>query len=350
VKFVDTCEVKVVAGNGGNGVVAFRREKFVPHGGPSGGDGGDGANIVFQVDPGLGTLLDLTYSHTLRAPNGGNGQGKDKYGRAGEDLICRVPLGTQVFNAETGRLVVDLDQLDASAIVAKGGRGGRGNIHFASSFDRAPRRAEPGEPGEEKKLRLELKVMADVGIVGYPNVGKSTFIRACSRARPKVADYPFTTLVPHLGVVSVGEESSFVLADIPGLVPGASEGVGLGLRFLKHVERTRALLHLVSLDPGEGRDPVADYEATLKEMKKFAPELAERPTVVAMSKADLTDVREAYAKLKTRFKRKKIELRLVSAATGEGVKELTRELFAIVAEARRDAGVLAVPVRLKKRR
>jgi GTPase len=340
VKFVDTCEVKVVAGNGGNGVIAFRREKFVPHGGPSGGDGGEGGSVVFQVDPGLGTLLDLTYSHTLRAPNGGNGQGKDKYGRAGEDLVCRVPLGTQVFDASTGELVVDLDALDASAVVARGGRGGRGNIHFATPYDRAPRRAEPGESGEERALRLELKVMADAGIVGFPNVGKSTFIRACSRARPKVADYPFTTLVPHLGVVSVGDgkgESSFVLADIPGLLPGASEGVGLGLRFLKHVERTRALLHLVSLYPGEdGRDPVADYEATLKEMRKFAPDLARRPTVVAMSKADITEVRDAYPKVRARFKRKKVDLRLVSAATGEGVKELTNELFALVEEAKRE--------------
>jgi GTP-binding protein len=334
VKFVDSCEVKVVAGNGGNGAVAFRREKFVPHGGPSGGDGGHGASVVFRVDPGLGTLLDLTYAHTLRAPDGQNGQGKDKYGRAGEDLVCRVPVGTQVYDATTGALVHDLDRLDASAVVARGGRGGRGNIHFATPYDRAPRRAEPGEPGEEKTLRLELKVMADVGIVGFPNVGKSTFIRACSRARPKVADYPFTTLVPHLGVVSVGEEASFVLADIPGLVPGASEGVGLGLRFLKHVERTRALLHLVSLDPGEGREPLADYEATLNEMKAFAPELAARPTVVALSKADVTEVREAYPKLRSLFKKKKIDLRLVSAATGEGVKELTRELYALLGKGR----------------
>jgi GTPase len=330
VKFVDSCEVKVIAGNGGNGVVAFRREKFVPHGGPAGGDGGHGASVVFAVDPGLGTLLDLTYAHTLRAPNGGNGQGKDKYGRGGEDFVCRVPLGTQVFDVDTGKMIVDLNAVDSTFVVARGGRGGRGNIHFATSYDRAPRRAEAGEPGEEKKLRLELKVMADVGIVGFPNVGKSTFIRACSRARPKVADYPFTTLVPHLGVVSVGEESSFVMADIPGLIPGASEGAGLGLRFLKHVERTRALLHLITLDPSEGRDPVSDYAATLAEMRKFAPELARRPTVVAMSKADLTDVREAYPKLRASFKRKKIDLRLVSAATGEGVKELTRELFLLL--------------------
>jgi len=330
VKFVDSCEVKVVAGNGGNGVVAFRREKFVPHGGPSGGDGGQGGSVVFAVDPGLGTLLDLTYAHTLRAPHGGNGQGKDKYGRGGEDLVCRVPLGTQVFDAATGVLLFDLDATDSKVVVAHGGRGGRGNIHFATPYDRAPRRAEPGEPGEEKKLRLELKVMADVGIVGFPNVGKSTFIRACSRARPKVADYPFTTLVPHLGVVSVGEEASFVLADIPGLIPGASEGAGLGLRFLKHVERTRALLHLVTLDPGEGRDPVADYVATLAEMRKYAPELAHRPTIVAMSKADLTEVREAYPAARARFKRKKIDLHLVSAATGAGVRELIIELYALV--------------------
>ena len=329
-KFVDSCEVKVVAGSGGDGAVAFRREKFVPHGGPSGGDGGHGGSVVFQVDPGLGTLLDLTYAHTLRAPDGENGQGKDKYGRAGEDLVCRVPLGTQAFDATTGALVVDLDRVDASAVVARGGRGGRGNIHFATPYDRAPRRAEPGEPGEERKLRLELKVMADVGIVGFPNVGKSTFIRACSRARPKVADYPFTTLVPHLGVVSVGEEASFVLADIPGLVPGASAGVGLGLRFLKHVERTRALLHLVSIDPGEGRDPVKDYEATLQELRAFAPDLVRRPAVVAMTKADLTHVREAYAKVRARFKRKKVDLRLVSAATGEGVEELARELYTLL--------------------
>jgi GTPase len=334
VKFVDTCEVRVVAGKGGNGVVAFRREKFVPHGGPSGGDGGHGGSVIFEVDTGLLTLLDLTHARALRAEAGGNGEGKDCYGRAGRDLVWRVPLGTEIYDKETGALLFDLDSPDARAVVARGGRGGRGNIHFATPFDRAPRRAEPGEAGEEKVLRLELKVMADVGIIGFPNVGKSTFIRACSRARPKVADYPFTTLVPHLGVVSVGEEESFVLADIPGLVPGAADGIGLGLRFLKHVERTRALLHLVTLDSGEGRDPLADYEATLKELRAYAPDLAGRPSVVAMSKADVTEVREAYPKVKARFKKKKVDLRLVSAVTGEGVQAITRELYDLVSRGR----------------
>jgi GTP-binding protein len=330
VKFVDSCEVKVVAGRGGNGAVAFRREKFVPFGGPAGGDGGRGGDVVLRVDPGLSTLLDLIYSHTLRAEDGENGQGKDCYGHAGEDLICRVPVGTEVHDAESGALLVDLTGASKDTVIARGGRGGRGNIHFATPHDRAPRRAEPGEAGEERALRLELKVMADVGLLGFPNVGKSTFIRACSKARPKVADYPFTTLVPHLGVVRVGEESSFVLADIPGLIPGAAEGAGLGLRFLKHVERTRALLHLVSLDEGEGREPVADYDALLRELKRFDPGLAKRPTLVALSKADITEVRDAYPKLKARFKRKKIDLHLVSAATGEGVRELVYALAALI--------------------
>jgi GTP-binding protein len=330
VKFVDSCEIKVVAGKGGNGAVAFRREKFVPFGGPAGGDGGRGGDIVLRVDPGLTTLLDLIYAHTLRADDGENGQGKDCYGHAGKDLVCRVPAGTEVHDSATGELLFDLTESTEDTVIARGGRGGRGNIHFATAQDRAPRRAEPGEQGEERALRLELKVMADVGLLGFPNVGKSTFIRACSKARPKVADYPFTTLIPHLGVVRVGEESSFVLADIPGLIPGAADGAGLGLRFLKHVERTRALLHLVSLDEGEGRDPVSDYDALLKELKKFDPALAKRPTLVALSKADITEVRDAYPKLKARFKRKKIDLHLVSAATGEGVRELVYALAEMI--------------------
>jgi GTP-binding protein len=330
VKFVDSCNVDLVAGSGGNGVVAFRREKFVPFGGPAGGDGGRGADIVFVADEGMSTLLDLTYGRTIRGKHGEHGQGADCYGRAATEVLVRVPVGTQVFDRDSGELLHDLDEAKKRIVVARGGKGGRGNIHFATSFDRAPRRAEPGEPGQELKLRLELKVMADVGLLGFPNVGKSTFIRAVSRAQPKVADYPFTTLTPHLGMVRVGDEASFVLADIPGLIPGASEGAGLGHRFLKHVERCRALLHLITLDATEDREPMADYEALRLELEKFDPELASRPQIVAMTKADLPEVQEAYAKLRPKFAKKKIDLKLISSATGQGVKELAIDLYKLV--------------------
>lgn len=331
VKFVDSCEVDVVAGKGGNGSIAFRREKFVPFGGPSGGDGGRGGDVIFVADEGLSTLLDLTYGRALRAEHGEHGQGKDCYGRAGKDLVVRVPVGTQVFDRETGEQLFDIDTRGTKVVIAAGGKGGRGNIHFATPYDRAPRRAEPGELGEELKLRLELKVMADVGLLGFPNVGKSTFIRACSRAQPKVADYPFTTLTPHLGVVRVGDEATFVLADIPGLIPGAAEGAGLGHRFLKHVERCRALLHLVTFDPTEGREPLADYDALRLELEKFDPELAKRPELVVLSKSDIPEVREAYEDLKKTFaKKRKVDLHIVSAATGDGVRETTIALWRMV--------------------
>ena len=326
-KFVDSCEIKVIAGTGGNGCIAFRREKYVPFGGPAGGDGGRGGNVVFVGDSGRTTLLDVALTRTLVAESGEHGRGKDQYGKGGSDRVVRLPVGTQGFDKETNALLFDVDADGKEVVVARGGRGGRGNIHFASPVERAPRRAEPGEAGEERTLRLELKVMADVGLLGFPNVGKSTFIRAVSRARPKVADYPFTTLVPHLGVVAVGEESNFVLADIPGLLPGAAEGVGLGTRFLKHVERTRALLHLVTLDPTEGRDPVVDFDALMVELGKFDPALAARPQVVAMSKADLPDVREAWTAVREQFAERGVELRLVSAATGEGVQETLNLLW-----------------------
>ena len=329
-KFVDSCRVDLIAGTGGNGSVAFRREKFVPFGGPSGGDGGRGADIIFVADSGLSTLLDLTYGRTLRGEFGEHGQGADCYGKAAKPFLVRVPVGTQVFDRETDQLLFDIDTPGAKIVVARGGKGGRGNIHFATPYDRAPRRSEPGEPGQELKLRLELKVMADVGLLGFPNVGKSTFIRAVSRATPKVADYPFTTLTPSLGVVRVGDEATFVLADIPGLIPGAADGAGLGHRFLKHVERCRALLHLVTLDPTEDREPLADYDALRLELQKFDPELSKRPQIVALSKADITEVREAYPALKAAFKKKKVDLRLVSAATGEGMKDLSRDLYKLV--------------------
>jgi GTP-binding protein len=335
-RFVDSCEVRIVAGAGGNGCVAFRREKYIPYGGPAGGDGGKGGDVVFITDPGLSTLLDVSYQHTLAAKRGEHGMGKDCYGKAAPDLEVRVPVGTQVIDKATGKMLFDLVAAETRTIVARGGKGGRGNMHFATPHDRAPRRAEPGEPGEELDVRLELKVMADVGLLGFPNVGKSTFIRAVSRARPKVADYPFTTLTPHLGVASLDGERNVVLADIPGLIPGAASGAGLGIQFLKHVERTRALLHLITLDPGAGRDPVKDYTAILKELKAFSPELATRPQVVALSKADVPEVRAVFPKLKTAFKRKKIELHLVSAATGEGVREV---MFALAKVAFSEARV-----------
>jgi GTP-binding protein len=275
----------------------------------------------------MSSLLDLAYQHTLKAKPGEHGRGSDQYGRGGEDLVVRVPVGTQIFEKASGKLLFDLAEPNTNTVVARGGKGGRGNIHFATPYDRAPRRAEPGEEGVAIDARFELKVMADVGLLGFPNAGKSTFIRAVSRARPKVADYPFTTLVPHLGVVAVDEDRNFVIADIPGLIPGASEGAGLGIQFLKHVERTRALLHLITVDPAEDRDPMKDYVALRAELKKFDPKLAKRPEVVALSKADLTEVRDAYPKLKKAFAKKKIPLFLLSAATGDGVREVLEALW-----------------------
>lgn len=342
-KFVDSSVVSVIAGKGGNGCVAFRREKFVPFGGPAGGDGGRGGDVVFVTDPGLSTLLDFTHARIIRAESGEPGQGKDCYGRGAEDRVVRVPIGTQVFDVATNALICDLDSLGSRFVVAKGGRGGRGNIHFATSDDRAPRRAEPGEEGQEREVRLELKVMADVGLLGFPNVGKSTFIRAVSAARPKVADYPFTTLVPHLGVVRVDEDSTFVMADIPGLIPGASEGAGLGIRFLKHVERTRALLHLLTLDPGEDRDPVRDYQVLMSELEHFDPTLAKRPMIVALNQADRTDIREAYPEVKKKLARLGVDVRLISAVTGEGVRELVFDLFKLIQGGEQAEDVISSP-------
>jgi GTPase len=330
-RFIDECTLRVEAGDGGNGAIAFRREKFVPFGGPAGGDGGRGGDVVLVVDTGLGTLYDLTHRRVIRASAGENGGGKDRYGRSGEDAEVRVPLGTIVVDAENQEKLCELTRPGERMVIAKGGQGGRGNKHFASSVERAPRRAEPGELGEKKALRLELKVMADAGILGFPNVGKSTLVSAVSRARPKVADYPFTTLVPHLGVVSVGDARrglgrSFVLADIPGLIPGASQGTGLGIRFLKHVERTRVLLHLVTLSDEPGRSPIDDYHVIREELGRFNPEMLRRPEIVVMTKADLTDVREAFPKVKAEFEKISIVLRLVSAVTHQGLDDLMHEL------------------------
>jgi GTP-binding protein len=335
-RFIDHCRIRVTAGDGGNGSVAFRREKFEPMGGPSGGDGGKGGDVVFIADRNLSTLQDVTYARLIKAERGEHGMGSDCYGRGGKDQVVRVPLGTQVFDETTGDLIVDFTTDGERMVMARGGRGGRGNIHFASAEERAPRRAEKGEPGEERELRLELKIMADAGLVGFPNVGKSTFVSSVSAARPKIADYPFTTLVPSLGVVDVfgGPRvggTTFVIADIPGLVPGASEGTGLGIEFLKHVERCRVLLHLVTLDPGEERDPVRDWEVLRGELAAFSPELAERPEVVALSQLDRPEVRDAFPTLAARFAKRGIKLHQVSAVTREGLDAAIETLFRAVA-------------------
>lgn len=328
--FVDEVTLAVAGGDGGNGCVAFRREKFVPLGGPSGGDGGRGGSVILEAHHRMSTLLDLRYRKTVQADRGEDGRGKDQFGKAGSDVVIQVPVGTQVFHAESGALLADLEGAHARFVVAEGGRGGRGNIKFATPHDRAPRRAEPGKPGVRSVIRLELKLLADVGIVGFPNVGKSTFIAAVSKARPKVADYPFTTLVPNLGVVSLGSDRTFVVADIPGIIEGAAEGAGLGLRFLKHVERTSVLLHMVSIDPGPDRDPIKDFDALISELGRFEAELVERTMVVAVSKLDLPEAREAFAAVKTEMERRGYAVFGISSATGEGVEPLLLELETIV--------------------
>lgn len=335
-QFVDEVRVRVSAGNGGNGCVAFRREKYVPFGGPSGGDGGRGGDVILEGNEGMSTLLDLRYMRHIRADSGQNGQGKDKYGRAGADKVIRVPVGTQLFDADSGAPLGDVTSHGQQVVVAKGGKGGLGNIHFATSTDRAPRKATSGAEGEARELRMELKVMADVGLLGFPNAGKSTFVAAVSAARPKIADYPFTTLTPKLGMVEIGGGparggTNFVVADIPGLIPGASEGAGLGHRFLKHVERTRVLLHLVSLDHAEDRDPIGDYRALRQELAAFNSELSERPELVALSKADLTDTREAYPDLRERFREELgIELLLLSSVTRDGLDRILQQLGQVI--------------------
>lgn len=319
-QFIDEATLTVVAGNGGNGAVAWRKEAFVPLGGPAGGDGGKGGDVVFEADGNLNTLVEFRFRAKWQAPHGQPGAARDCNGKSGEDLVVRVPPGTQFFDAESKEPLADLTTHGQRWIAVKGGRGGLGNMNFAKPWDQAPRHAQPGIPGEERKLLLSLKLLADVGLLGFPNVGKSTLISVVSRARPKIADYPFTTLVPNLGVVRVDEDKSFVVADIPGLIPGAAKGAGLGIQFLKHVERTRVLLHLLAPDPG--RDIDKDFAAIMKEVKAFSPELASRPMLVAVTKADLPEAQEAYARLKPKFKKKGIELRLISPVTGEGMREL----------------------------
>ncbi len=325
-KFIDEAEVHVHAGDGGRGCVAFLREKYKPHGGPNGGDGGDGGNVVFVVDAGLTTLLDFKFQPLIKAGRGEHGRGKEQYGKRGADRVVRVPPGTIVTDADTGDLIADLREPDERVVVARGGRGGRGNAHFATPTNQAPRYAQPGTPGEEHRLRLELHLMADVGLVGYPNVGKSTLISAVSAARPRIADYPFTTLVPHLGVVRFDEEGSFVLADVPGLIEGAHRGHGLGDRFLRHLSRTNLLVHLLDISGLTGRDPLADYDAINRELEAFSASLAAKPQIVVANKLDLAESRERLPSIRALFAERGIKLWAVSAATGEGVSALIREV------------------------
>ena len=320
--FIDRAKIRVQGGNGGNGVTAFRREKFVPRGGPSGGDGGRGGDVWLVADGSLNTLLHLRYNPLHIAGRGLHGEGSKRSGHDGDDIEVRVPVGTQVLDATTGELLQDLASDGTRWLAAKGGRGGFGNAHFATSTNRAPRYHQSGSEGEERELQLELKLLADVGLVGFPNAGKSTFISTVSAAKPKIADYPFTTLEPHLGVVDLGDFSTFVIADIPGLIEGAHQGAGLGDRFLRHIERTKLLLHLVDVSSASGPDAVADYETINRELAAYNPALAARPQFVVATKLDALQEPERLASLEQRARQDQREFYAISSATGNGVRQL----------------------------
>ena len=320
--FIDRVKIRIQGGHGGNGVTAFRREKFVPRGGPSGGDGGRGGDVWLVADGSLNTLLHLRYNPLHVARRGMHGEGSNCSGKEGADAIVRVPVGTQVFDPNTGELLIDCDEDGRRWLAARGGRGGFGNAHFATSTNRAPRYHQEGSPGEEFELQLELRLLADVGLVGYPNAGKSTFISTVSAARPKVADYPFTTQEPHLGVVDLGDFRTFVVADIPGLIEGAHEGHGLGDRFLRHVERTKLLLRLVDVSSASGRDPVSDYEVINRELAAYDPGLASRPQIVVATKIDALDEPDRLERLRERAAVDERQFFAISSVTGAGVREL----------------------------
>lgn len=325
--FIDEAKIHVAGGKGGNGCMAFRREKFVPRGGPSGGDGGDGGNVYFVSNPNHNTLLNFRYTREFVAERGWHGEGSNCHGKSGKDLVVEVPVGTVVYDADSGSRLWDFDAPGVRELAAKGGRGGRGNARFATSTNQAPRRADPGTPGEERNLRLELKLLADVGLVGFPNVGKSTLISRLSSARPKIADYPFTTLEPSLGVVALDMDRTFVMADIPGLIEGAHTGKGLGTRFLRHVERTRLLLHLIDVAENSGRDPVEDYAVILKELESFSPIVARKPMLLAASRVDAAGDSGRLASLRDFCRGRGAPLLEISGVTGQGLEELKRMLW-----------------------
>jgi len=328
--FIDRARIFVQSGSGGNGMSSFRHEKFAPKGGPNGGDGGQGGSVILQADKNVNTLVDFRYKRLFKAKPGGNGQGSNKYGRDAEDLIIPVPVGTVVIDEESGKVVVDLSRDGQTMEVAKGGRGGRGNYHFRSSANRAPTFAEKGEPGQEYWLKLELKVLADVGLLGYPSVGKSSILRKVSAAQPEIAAYHFTTLNPILGVVNLPDHRSFVMADIPGLIEGASGGIGLGHDFLRHVERTKILIHVLDVAASEGRDPIEDYEKINNELKKYSEKLAEKHQIVAANKIDLLQDDASMAQLKEYMAAQGIEVFPICAVTGEGMDALMERVWTLV--------------------
>ncbi len=345
-KFVDEATIEVVAGDGGNGCMSFRREKFIPFGGPNGGDGGRGGSVYAVGDVNLNTLIDFRYARRHEARRGENGRGSDQYGAAADDIVLRMPVGTIIADAETGERLAELLEPGEKIIIVKGGDGGFGNLHFKSSTNRAPRQKTPGWPGEHRKLKLELRVLADVGLLGMPNAGKSTLIAAISNARPKIADYPFTTLHPNLGVVRVGPEQSFVVADIPGLIEGAAEGAGLGHLFLRHLQRTRLLLHLVDFAPFDPEiDPVAQVRGIVRELEKYDPELAAKPRWLVLNKFDMIPVDERAERIRSFVKRLKWKgpVFAISALTREGCEPLIRAIYEHVAASVRPAPVEVDP-------
>lgn len=328
--FTDYVKIIAKAGNGGNGAISFRHEKYVAAGGPDGGDGGKGGDVYFIVDQDANTLIDFRYKKKFKAENGNNGEGARRFGKSGEDLYIKVPIGTIVKDAKTGRVLADLSEKGQKALILRGGRGGKGNSNFATATRQAPRFAQDGEDGEEKELILELKLLADVGLIGFPNVGKSTLLSIVTDAKPKIADYHFTTLDPNLGVVKKEYGDSFVIADIPGIIEGASEGVGLGIQFLRHIERTRLLLHVIDVSGSEGRDPVEDFYTINEELKKYSQKLSERKQIIVANKIDSMQDESLYNNLEKLAKKKGLEIFKISAATNVGIKELMNHVSQVL--------------------
>ena len=328
--FTDYAKIIIKSGNGGDGAITFRREKYVAAGGPDGGDGGKGGDIYFRVDPNANTLIDFRYTKKFKAQNGENGSGGNKYGKSGEDLYIDVPIGTIIRDAETGKIVADLSKDGQVELVLKGGRGGKGNSHFATATRQVPRFAQAGEDGEEKEVILELKLLADVGLLGFPNVGKSTFLSVVTDAKPKIANYHFTTIEPNLGVVKTEKGDSFVIADIPGIIEGASEGIGLGIQFLRHVERTRLLLHVIDVSGVEGRNPVQDFHTINEELKKYSEKLSQRKQIIVANRIDIMQDDTGYKELEKLAKEQNIEIFKISGATGQGIKELLNRVSEVL--------------------